>query len=201
MTYRIPEADYLFYMVHKDKITSMAHSLIINETVMPEPCTLDMIDNQVDKRTGTIAVRVIYPNSNKLLRSNEFARVRVTIELPNESIVIPQSAIIEIQGTRSVYVVNDKNVVSQRTVEMGQRIEDKKWIVLSGLKNNERIITEGQLKTAPGKTIVPLTAEQATANIDKVIEQGKKDIMQYRKEEGLDTSNPQSSAPQAQEKE
>ena len=64
---------------------------------------------------------------------------------------------------------------------MGQRLENMKWVVLSGLSYDERIIVEGQLKTSPGATVTPTTKEQANTIIDKTISDGNKEKAEYEK--------------------
>ncbi|MDD4278527.1 MAG: efflux RND transporter periplasmic adaptor subunit [Candidatus Sumerlaeales bacterium] len=182
-TFHISESDYLIYTKSKGAVNKMVFELVLeNSEVLPEPAKLDMMDNQVDKKTGTIAVRVSHPNTDGKLKPNQFCRVRITIKSDEKpSLVIPQSAVIEVQGTRSVYVLDEKNTVSQRSVEMGQRLENMKWVVLSGLSYDERIIVEGQLKTSPGATVTPTTKEQANTIIDKTISDGNKEKAEYEK--------------------
>jgi membrane fusion protein, multidrug efflux system len=74
---------------------------------------------------------------------------------------VPQKAVVELQGTRSVMVVGPENKVAQRTVTMGDRIGEL-WIVSQGLEPGDRVVVEGVQKARPGAVVnpqvVPLSA-------------------------------------------
>jgi multidrug efflux pump subunit AcrA (membrane-fusion protein) len=77
------------------------------------------------------------------------------------ALLVPQKAIVELQGARSVMVVGPENKVAQRTVTMGDRIGEL-WIATQGLKPGERVVVEGLQKARPGTVVnaqvVPLPA-------------------------------------------
>jgi len=65
---------------------------------------------------------------------------------------VPQKAVVELQGARSVMVVGAENKVAQRTVTMGERIGEL-WIAAQGLKPGERVVVEGLQKARPGTVV------------------------------------------------
>ena len=120
------------------------------------------IDRAVNSQTGTLRVRAEFPNSEKLLRPGMFARVRVELGKRENAILVPQRAITELQGRNFVWVVDDKNIASQRPIEVGEQV-DANLIVTRGLEAGERIILEGTNKVREGAPVTAMTAEEFAA--------------------------------------
>lgn len=118
---------------------------------------LDFIDNRVDQSTGTLAIRAIFPNTEKLLLPGQYTNLTITSSNSRNAILIPQSAVQEEQQGRFVLVVNDKSIVEKRMVQLGAR-EDIRWAVESGLKVGDKIIVEGLQKVRMGLEVA--TTEQ-----------------------------------------
>ena len=116
---------------------------------------LNFIDATVDQKSGTLQVRISVPNPERLLRPGLFVRVTVAaFEDPN-GIRIPQQAVQELQGLKSVYVVGGDDKVEQRPIMANYRLGHD-WVVNGGLKPGERIVVEGAGKIRPGGTVKPL---------------------------------------------
>jgi membrane fusion protein (multidrug efflux system) len=110
------------------------------------------VDRAIDQKTGTIQVRAEFPNPERVLRSGQFGRVRVvTDEVPN-AILVPQIAVTELQGAKTVLVVGEGEKVALRTVTLGEPYQQF-YIVTAGLKAGERVIVEGIQKARPGSKV------------------------------------------------
>jgi membrane fusion protein (multidrug efflux system) len=122
---------------------------------------LNFVDAAVDPRNGTLPVRVVVPNPDGILRPGQFVRVIVPGKPNPNAILVPQKAVQEIQGKRSVYVVGQDNKVTNRDITANNRISNN-WVVEKGLQPNEMVIVEGIAKVQPGTTVkpVPANAEQ-----------------------------------------
>ena len=115
-------------------------------------------DRAVDTKTGTLGVEVTFPNPEHILRPGQYARVRVAIDHKENAILVPQTAVQELQGTYSVAVVGPDNKVNLRSVQATDRIGNL-WLIDSGLKSGERIIVEGLQKVREGSVVSPTTVE------------------------------------------
>jgi multidrug efflux system membrane fusion protein len=115
---------------------------------------IDFVDNQVDSATGTIRVRGVLPNADRLITPGFFSRVRVPDGEPYAAVLVPERAIGVDQGQKFVLVVNDKNVVESRPIETGSQ-QGRMRVVKKGLKPDDWFITDGILRTRPGATIAP----------------------------------------------
>ncbi len=121
-------------------------------SLWPYPGKLNFVDRTVDPTTGTLKIRVEFPNPDKMLKPGLFARVRVTIRERPNVLVIPQRAVQQIQDLNQVFVVGPDNKVASRTVKLGGTAGTLQ-IVDSGLQPGERVIVEGLQKVRDGMTV------------------------------------------------
>ena len=99
-------------------------------------------DRQVNPATGAIRIAGVFPNPSDLLRPGEYGRIRASVKTQNGALLIPQRAVIELQGSYQVAVVGAGDKVSIRPVTVGERV-GKLWIITDGLKAGERVVVEG----------------------------------------------------------
>ena len=110
------------------------------------------VDRAIDQKTGTIQVRAQFPNPEHVLRSGQFGRVRaITAEVP-DAILVPQMAVQDLQGAKTVLVVGEGDKVALRTLTLREPFEQF-YIVADGLKPGERVIVEGIQKARPGMQV------------------------------------------------
>jgi len=128
--------------------------ILADGSVFPQKGIPIFVDRAIDQKTGTIQVRAEFPNPQWVLRPGQFGRVRaVTEEVPN-AILVPQVAVQELQGAKTVLVVGEGDKVVQRTVTLREPYQDF-YIVTAGLKPGERVIVEGLQKARPGMQVKP----------------------------------------------
>ena len=125
-----------------------------DDTVYPQPGRLDFVDRAVDPRTGTLALRATFPNPARLLRPGQYVRLRVLLEERPDAVVVPQAAILESQGSTSLFVVGPDQTVQARTVRMGPRIGPL-WVVEDGLKPGEQVVVKGLQQVRAGMRVEP----------------------------------------------
>ncbi len=131
-----------------------------NGEIYPEAGQIDFIDNQVDPKTGTIAVRAIFKNDREILLPGQFVTVQISLRKAETFPVIPQSAVMEDREGRYVFTVDNNNAVQLRRVVTGAVIHTQ-WVVESGLKAGETIVVKGVQKVTPGQTVNPILANPA----------------------------------------
>ena len=156
--FSITEADYLRLVkripglgrgeVPRDRAPSL--ELILSDgSVFPQKGRPVFVDRAIDQKTGTIQVRSEFPNPQRVLRPGQFGRVRAVTEEVSDAILVPQVAVQDLQGAKTVMVVGEDNKVAMRTVTLRQPYQDF-YIVSAGLKPGERVIVEGLQKVRPG---------------------------------------------------
>lgn len=115
----------------------------------PETGVLTFVDNNVDMTTGTIKLKGTFANAGRKLWPGQFVRVTLKLTTQLGAIVVPSQAIQIGQDGPFVYVVKPDQSVEARPVEAGSRF-DRGTVVRSGLAAGEMVVTEGQLRLAPG---------------------------------------------------
>ena len=124
-------------------------------------------DRQVDPATGAITLEAKFPNPDQLLRPGQFVKVKVAAQIAKSSIVIPQRAVIEMQGVYLVLLLGDSNKVNTQIITPGPAFEDA-YIVLDGLKVGDKIAFGGTQQLKNGSVINPkITNWQPGMSLDK----------------------------------
>ncbi|WP_187170343.1 efflux RND transporter periplasmic adaptor subunit [Salidesulfovibrio onnuriiensis] len=163
VNFSISEADYVRYTrrneQRKDEDKPEIQLVLVDGEVYEHPGAFDMASPEIDSQTGTLGLRVAFPNPKGLLLPGQFAKIRVNSHSSEPMLVVPQEAIMTVQGTKSVYVVNADNVVEQKAVEIGTRTSSVAQIT-KGLEEGQTVVVQGQQKIRPGAKVTPLTAEQ-----------------------------------------
>src|SRR5436309_11393473 len=128
--------------------------ILADGSVIPHKGRAIFIDRAIDLKTGTIQVRAEFPNPDRMLRPGQFGRVRVVTEEVPDAILVPQIAVQELQGAKTVLVVEEGDKVALRTVTPRETY-GQFYIVSTGLKPGERVIVEGIQKARPGMQVKP----------------------------------------------
>ena len=117
--------------------------------------TLNFVDAAVDAKSGTLQVRVKVPNPERLLRAGQLVRVIFPSLQELNAIRIPQQAVQELQGKRSVFVVDAESKAVYREIIANTRLGND-WVVERGIEPGEMVIVEGAQKVRPGAPVKPI---------------------------------------------
>jgi membrane fusion protein (multidrug efflux system) len=136
----------------------MLELVLADGSVYPEKGEFSFAERQVDVKTGTIRIAALFPNPGNLLRPGQYGRVRAVMDTKTGAIMVPQRAVMELQGSYQVAVVGADNKVDIRPVKTGERV-DKMWVITSGLNAGERVVVEGLQKVKQGMVVSPKAME------------------------------------------
>ena len=139
------------------------HIRLADGTDWKLPGTLNFVDATIDQKSGTLQVRISVPNPDRLLRPGLFVRVIVAAFDNPGAFRIPQQAVQELQGLKSVYIVGADDKVESRQIKANFR-QGNDWVVDGGLKTGERVVVEGIGKIHAGATVKPVVAASAGGN-------------------------------------
>lgn len=120
----------------------------------PQKGKFSFADRQVDVRTGAIRLAGLFPNPGNTLRPGQYGRVRTSTQTQTGALLVPQRAVIDLQGTHQLAVLDSANKVSIRTVTLGETVGHD-WIIRDGVHPGERVIVEGTQKVRPGMPVDP----------------------------------------------
>jgi membrane fusion protein (multidrug efflux system) len=164
--FSIGEREYLNY-AQRNRIaaepTLTPRIKLANDRAYEHAGTFDLIDNEVDPATGTINIRVTFPNPDRLILPGQFVNVILTNKKPEKRILIPQAAIQENQTGPFVLVVDSEDRVSARPIKTGQRVGPA-IVALEGLDAGETIVVEGIQKVRPGAKVKTTQREPRKAS-------------------------------------
>ena len=128
----------------------------------PHQGKLDFVDTGIDPSTGTLQARAVVPNADFLVLPGMFVRVRLPISKDDKAMLVSDRALGADQAGRYVLVVNDKDIVEQRTVQGGALVDGMR-VITSGLKESDWVVVEGLQRATPG-TKVTVTRGKGTAS-------------------------------------
>lgn len=112
-------------------------------------------DRAMNLQTGTIQIVGDFPNPRRILRPEETVTVRAVAEMLQGALLVPQPAVMQLQGSYLVAVVGPDNRVSIRSVEVGPQVKTL-WVITHGLEPSERVVVVGAEKVRNGMVVKPV---------------------------------------------
>jgi membrane fusion protein (multidrug efflux system) len=122
---------------------------------------INTIERAVDPTTGTLAMELVFPNPDQILRPGQYGRARILLDTKRGALLVPQRAVQELQSIYTVAIV-DGGKVAFRTVKVGQKVGSL-WVVEEGVKAGEQIVVEGLQRIQDGMTVSAKPAPAAPA--------------------------------------
>lgn len=132
------------------------HLILADGTEHPAQGKWVFIDRVVDPTTATIRARAEFPNPDKTLRPGMFARVRISLPTEEGNILVPERALVELQGRSFLWVLGADGKATQRPVQVAPIRIGADAVILGGVQPGEKVVVEGVHKLREG---VPVTAK------------------------------------------
>lgn len=143
----------------------------------PEKGKLNFAASQIDPSLGTQQLRAEFANANRQLLPGQFVRVQITTGTREGVFLVPQTAVMTGELGKFVYVAEKdatgKTVASARPITEGGWQGDN-WIILSGLKQGDKVLTDNLIKVRPGAEVAPHTAGEMPASEKPANKQAEK---------------------------
>jgi membrane fusion protein (multidrug efflux system) len=143
-----------------------------NGSVFPETGHIVFVDRSLSAQTGSLRLAASFANPGNLLRPGQFGRVSAQTDVLHNAILVPQKAVNELQGQNQVDVAGADDVVHIRNVTLGPQV-GADIVILSGLKGDERVVTEGNDKLREGSKVMPQSAASASSSTPAMAPKGK----------------------------
>jgi membrane fusion protein, multidrug efflux system len=144
-------------------------------TVYPKKGKFSFVDRQVDPTTGTILIAASFPNPDHTLRPGQFAKARAVIDKISGALLVPERALVELQGSYQIGVIGEDNKAEIRPIKIGPRF-NRQVVVTEGLKEGDKVIVEGIQKVRPGMIVTTKPYQEpkaGTADSGKQPEEAK----------------------------
>ncbi len=163
----VSEADALAYKraIRRGEIPSARDETVTvygqftDEQDWPLKGSIDFVDSQIDRSSGTIRVRAVFPNPDLFITPGQFGRLRVPASAKYSAMLVPESAIVTDQANKLVFTVVDDGTVAPKAITLGPQIDGGLRIVRSGLLPDDMVIINGLLRARPGGKVTPEAGE------------------------------------------
>jgi len=162
-TFEADESAFLKYIGAARNEALKVEVGLANEQGTPHAARLAFIDNQLDPASGTVRMRAVLPNPERLFTPGLYARVRLSdTGSPRRAVMIADRAIGTDQSKRFVLVLDAQNVAQYREVKLG-RVHDGLRVIESGLEAGETIVVNGLQRVRPGSPVTPTKTDMQAA--------------------------------------
>jgi membrane fusion protein (multidrug efflux system) len=168
VTYAISEREYLRLAssINRSNYATTVQEpyleLVLDDgSAFPHRGRATITDRDVDPKTGTMTIKGFFPNPRNILRPGQYAKIRAALDVKAGALLVPQRAVMELQGGYRVGVVGGDGKVEIRAVEPAERVSDL-WVIDKGLRPGESVIVTGLQYVKPGMAVVarPFVPEQ-----------------------------------------
>jgi membrane fusion protein (multidrug efflux system) len=133
--------------------------ILADGTVYPRKGKILLTDRQVDTNTGTIRLVAAFPNPGNVLRPGQYGRVRIQTCTKKGALLVPQSAVKELQGGYQVALVSADKKANIHPVKVGEKVGTM-WVINEGLNLSDQVVVEGVANVKDGITVVPKPANR-----------------------------------------
>ena len=132
-----------------------AITLILSDgSEYPETGKVSFADRQIDPTTGAMTFEAAFPNPKKILRPGQYVKVKVVTDVRKDALLIPQRAVLEMQGIYQVYVLGDSSKVNLQIIKTGPSYKDG-YVIESGLNKGDKVAFGGTQLLRNGSVITP----------------------------------------------
>ena len=135
----------------------------VDDAATPIAGHLQLVDNQVDAKSGTVRVRAVFDNADGTLMPGQFAHLRMGAVKTDPALLINERAVGTDQSKKFVMVVGADDKANYREVTLGANVDGLR-VVTSGLKPNERVVVNGLQRVRPGSLVAPQMVAMKTAD-------------------------------------
>jgi RND family efflux transporter MFP subunit len=160
LDFDMSESDYLDWSryeqerAHDGGPDRTVQASLSDEHGWPRIGTLDFVDNQLDRGSGTLHARASFPNADLLIAPGEFANLRVPTSATRPVLLVPDLAVITDQSTKLVMTVAPDGTVVPKLVKTGELTQGLR-VITAGLTPNDKVIIDGLVRARPGTKVTP----------------------------------------------
>ncbi len=164
------EHSYLRYAAQARETKTSISDLLIkvglaNEDGFPHSAKISFLNNEVDPTTGSIRLRALLANKDKVFTPGLYARVQIARDSENSALLVDDKAILTDQDRRFVYILDDKNNAVRKDISVGRLIDGLR-VVDTGLKPGDQVVVAGFQKIYASGTPVSPSAVAMTSTTD-----------------------------------
>lgn len=134
--------------------------ILADQSLFPQKGIVNFASPSYSQKTGTLMVRAVIPNPDKILKPGQFVRVRVHGATYPSAIIVPQQAVQQGKNGSFVFVVNAKNEAEVRPITPGPWVQNN-WVIWEGLSPGDQVVVNGVNKILPGSAVKVIQTMQS----------------------------------------
>jgi len=157
--FTIPESALPDVRKYREKGTLKVEASFADAPEKRREGTFDFLDSGVQQNSGTVRVRALMENQDRLFWPGQFLNVRLRLDVLQNAVLIPVEALQVGQTGPFVFVVKADSTVELRRVKPGQR-QQEEVVIAEGLAVGETVVVAGQLALAPGAAVKTVAEEK-----------------------------------------
>ena len=157
--FTIPERALADVRAYRDKGTLQVDVRFADAPAKHRVGSFDFLDNGVQQASGTVRVRALLDNKDRLFWPGQFVNVRLLLDVLPQAVIVPAEAVQVGQGGPFVFVVKADATVELRKIQTGQRQEEN-LVVTKGLAAGETVVVTGQVSLSPGASVKVVPSEK-----------------------------------------
>jgi membrane fusion protein, multidrug efflux system len=144
--------------------------ILSDGSLYPFKGKMNFADRQVDPSTGAMTLEAQFKNTDGIIRPGQYVKLKLITELRDNSLLIPQRAVNEMQGSFQVFTVADSNKLELKLIKLGPKY-NMSYVVDEGLSKGERIVIGGSQMLRGGSVITPIDKQWSpdSTNISSII--------------------------------
>ena len=150
--FTIPESALPKVRQYKEAGTLKVEASFADDPSRRREGAFDFLDNGVQQNSGTVRVRALLQNEDRLFWPGQFVNVRLLLDTAKAAVLVPSEAVQIGQAGPFVFVVKADSTVELRSIKPGQRQGDEA-VITEGLKPGETVVVTGQIALAPGAKV------------------------------------------------
>jgi RND family efflux transporter MFP subunit len=160
LDFDMSEADYLAWSRYQQAqqvdgtVDRSVAAALSDEQGWTREGTLDFVNNQVDRGSGTMRARATLPNPDLLIAPGQFARLRLPTTAPRPVLLVPDAALVTDQSNKLVMTVAGDGTVVAKPVQVGP-LSDGLREITGGLEQSDRVVINGLMRARPGAKVTP----------------------------------------------
>ncbi len=136
---------------------------LADDTKYSQKGKIKFIDNIIDETSGTVQVRSVFENNQKLLVPGDFVQVQITLNTPKTVLMVPQESVLESEKGKYLYVIDDKKIAHKRDIEVSEEYKGN-WVVTKGVEVGDKVAMTGLQYIQPEAEVIlasEMRAQQA----------------------------------------
>ncbi|MDJ1470713.1 efflux RND transporter periplasmic adaptor subunit [Xanthocytophaga flava] len=160
--FSLSEADFISFVKDRkaDEGINTVELIIADGTLYDHKGKLEIASGNIDRTTGSIPLKAVFPNPDKLLRSGGSGKIILKKTLPS-SLTVPMSSVKDIQNKYFVFTLADSNKITMKPIEIAGK-SDNNYILKTGLKAGEKVALNRIDALNEGMVVVPGSTQDST---------------------------------------